>query len=119
MSSFYLHLSSLNLCLLITTVVVINFGLDCFTDYVLAYFLIPHIYCLFISLCWYFCKWGSKRSLVFYTLFELSTNIRAGALVVVSLPKCDPRPLLRWIDLNRLMLLHTLMGATMHFGKSV
>ena len=34
----YLHLSSLNLCLLITTVVVINFGLDCFINSVLVYF---------------------------------------------------------------------------------
>ena len=33
--SLYLHLSSLNLCLLITVVVVINFGLDCFTYSVL------------------------------------------------------------------------------------
>ena len=56
---------------------------------------------------------------MFYTLFELSIGIRAGAFVVVSLPKCDSWPLLRWIDLNHLMLLHTLMGATMHFGKSV
>ena len=38
------------LCLLITAVVVINFGLNCFTNSVLAYFHIPHIYCLIISL---------------------------------------------------------------------
>ena len=62
MSSLCLHFSSLNLCLLITTVVVINFGLDCFTNSVLAYFHILHIHCLIISLCWYFVNWGSKRS---------------------------------------------------------
>ena len=56
---------------------------------------------------------------MFYTLIEHSIGIRVGALVVVLLPKYDPRPFLRWIDLNRLMLLHILMGATMHFGKSV
>ena len=63
----YLHLSSLNFCLLIIAVVVINFGLDCFTNSVLAYIHIPHIYCLFISLCWWFVNWGSKHLLVFYT----------------------------------------------------
>ena len=56
---------------------------------------------------------------MFYLLIELSIGIRAGAFAVVSLPKCDPRPLLRWIDLDRLLLHHILMGATMHFGKSV
>ena len=56
---------------------------------------------------------------MFYTLIELSIGIRVGALAMVSLPKCDPRPFLKWIDLNRLVLLHILMGATMHFGKSV
>ena len=30
--------------------------------------------------------------IVFYTLFEHSIGIKAGTLVVVSLPKCDPRP---------------------------
>ena len=69
------------LFLLITTMVVINFGLECFTNSVLAYIYIPHIHCLFISLCWYF--WGSKRSLVFYTLIEHSIGIRVGTLIVV------------------------------------
>ena len=54
-----------------------------------------------------------------YTIIEHSIGIRAGALAVVSLPKCDPRPLLRWIDLNCLMLLYTLMGAIMLFANSV
>ena len=30
---------------------------------------------------------------MFYTLIELSIGIRVGALAMVSLPKCDPRPL--------------------------
>ena len=50
--------------------------------------------------------------IVFYIHFEHSIGIRAGALAMVSLPKCDPRPFLRWIDLNHLMLLHIFMGAT-------
>ena len=37
MLSLCLHLSSLTLYLLITVVVVINFGLECFTNLVLAY----------------------------------------------------------------------------------
>ena len=44
MLSLCLHLSFLNLCLVITVVVVINFGLDCFTNYDLAYFHIPHMF---------------------------------------------------------------------------
>ena len=39
-----MHLSSLNLCLLITAMVVINYGLDCFINFVLAYFHILHIH---------------------------------------------------------------------------
>ena len=31
--------------------------------------------------------------MVFYTLFELSIGIRAGTLVLVLIPKCDPWPL--------------------------
>ena len=45
-----LHLSSLNLYRLIFVVDVILFGLDCFINSVLAYFHIPHIHCLIISL---------------------------------------------------------------------
>ena len=56
---------------------------------------------------------------MFYKLIELSIGIKVGTLAMVSLPKCDPKPLLRWIDLNRLMLHHILMRATMHFGKSI
>ena len=117
--SLCLHLSSLTLYLLIAVEFVINYGLECLPIWVLLIFHIPHIHCLNISLCWLFCNWGSKHSLVFYTLIEHSLGIRVGALAVVSLPKCDPRPFLRQIDPNRLMLLHTLMEAIMHFGKSV
>ena len=52
MLSLCLHLSSLNLCDLISAVVVILFGLDCFINSVLAYFHIPYIHCLIISLNW-------------------------------------------------------------------
>ena len=62
MLSLCLHLSSLNFCLLITAVVVFNFDLDCFANSILAYFHIPHIHYLIISLCWYFVNWGSKSS---------------------------------------------------------
>ena len=34
-------------------------------------YIISHIYCLSISLCRYCLNWGSKHSLVFYTLIEL------------------------------------------------
>ena len=37
MLSLYLHLSSLSLYLLITTVLVINYGLECVTNLVIAY----------------------------------------------------------------------------------
>ena len=40
---FCLHLSSFNLCHLISAVVVILFGLDFFINSSLAYFHIPHI----------------------------------------------------------------------------
>ena len=63
--SLCLHLSSLNLCHLIFAVVVILFGLDCFINSFLAYFHIPHIHCLIISLNWYFVIWASKRSRCF------------------------------------------------------
>ena len=83
MLSLCLHFSSLNLCYLISAVIVILFGLDCSINSVLTYFHIPHIHCLIISLNWYFVIWGTKRSKVFYTLFEHSIGIRAGALAVV------------------------------------
>ena len=61
--------------------------------WVLLIFIILHIYCLNISLLWKFCNWGSKHSLVFYKVSGLSIGIRASTFVLVSLPKCDPSPL--------------------------
>ena len=43
MLSLCLHLSSLNFCHLISAVVVILFGLDCFINSDLAYVHVPHI----------------------------------------------------------------------------
>ena len=83
MLSLCLHLSSLSLYLLITAMIVINYGLECVTYLGLAYIHILHIYCLIISLCWLFVNWGSKRSLAFYTLFENSIGIRTGVLAVI------------------------------------
>ena len=50
MLSLGLHLSFPSLYLLITAVIVINYGLECVTCLRLAYIHILHIYCLFISL---------------------------------------------------------------------
>ena len=83
MLSLCLHLSSLNLCHLISAIDVILFGLDCLSILLYAYVHISHINCLIISLNWYFVNWGSKCSRVFYTHFEHSIGIKAGALVVV------------------------------------
>ena len=48
------------------------FNYCCGCDSILGYVHVPHIYCLIISLNWYFVNWGSKRSRVFYTHFEHS-----------------------------------------------
>ena len=58
MLSLYLHLSSLNLCHLISGVVVILFGLDCFINSVLAYDHILHIHCFDNKLELVFCNFG-------------------------------------------------------------
>ena len=58
MLSLCLHLSFLNLCHLISAVDVILFGLDCLSILCLAYVHVPYIYCLIISLNWYFVNWG-------------------------------------------------------------
>ena len=50
--SLCLHLSSLNLCHLISAVDVILFGLDCLSILYLAYVHIPHINCLILNLNW-------------------------------------------------------------------
>ena len=70
--SLCLHLSSLNLCHLISVVDVILFGLDCLSILLYVYVYIPHINCLIISLNRQFVNWGFKRSRVFYTHFKLS-----------------------------------------------
>ena len=44
--SLCLHLSSLNLCLLFSIVVVILIGLDCLSILFIAYVLFPHTLCL-------------------------------------------------------------------------
>ena len=43
MLSLCLHLSSLNFCHIISAMVVILFGLDCFINFDLAYVHVPHI----------------------------------------------------------------------------
>ena len=50
--SLCLHLSSLNLCHLISVVDVILFGLDCLSILCLACVHIPHINCLTLCLNW-------------------------------------------------------------------
>ena len=50
--SLCLHLSSLNLCHLISTVDVILFGLDYVINSVIAYLHFLHVHCLLISLNW-------------------------------------------------------------------
>ena len=83
MLSLCLHLSFLFLFLLIAIVFVINYGLECVTNLDIAY-ISYSVHILFdYKLVLVFCKWGSKRSLVFYTLFELSIGIKADTLIVV------------------------------------
>ena len=76
----------LNLFHLISAVDVILIGLDYLSILYLAYVYIPHINCLTLSLNWYFVNWGSNRSRVFCTHIELSIGIKAGSLILVSLP---------------------------------
>ena len=76
MLSLYLHLSSLYLCHLITVVFVVIYGLDCFINSVLAYVHVPHIYCLKISLTWYFVNWGSKSSKCFIHYLNIQPPTR-------------------------------------------
>ena len=60
--SLCLHLSSLNLCHLISAVHVILFGLDFLSILYYAYVHISHINCLILSLNWLLVNWGSKCS---------------------------------------------------------
>ena len=66
---------SLTLYLLIIAVFMINFGLECFTNLVIAY--IRHsAHILFVyKLVLVLLNLGSKHSLVFYTLIELSVDM--------------------------------------------
>ena len=71
-----LYFSSLTLYLLIAAMFVINYGLECFTYLVIAY--IHHsVHILFVyKLVLVLLKLGSKHSLVFYTLIELSGGLK-------------------------------------------
>ena len=83
MLSLCLHLSFLSFYLLIAAVFVINYGLECVTNLDIAY-ISYSVHILFVyKLVLVILNWGSKRSLVFYTLIELSIGIRAGALAMV------------------------------------
>ena len=41
---------------------------------------------------------------MYFTLFELSIDIRAGALAMVWLPKCNPRPLILIVAMKKVLL---------------
>ena len=72
MLSLYLHLSFLSLYLLIAAVFIIKYGLECVANLDIAY-ISCSAYILFdYKFVLIFYIWGSKRSLVFFTLFELS-----------------------------------------------
>ena len=75
MLSLCLHLSFLTLCLLVVALFVINYVLECFTNLVIAY--IHHsAHILFVyKLVLVLLNLGSKHSLVFYTLIELSVDM--------------------------------------------
>ena len=72
MLSLCLHISFLSLYLLIAVVFVINYGLECVTILIIAYISYSAHILFDYKLVLVFCNWGSKRSLIFYTLFELS-----------------------------------------------
>ena len=72
MLSLCLHLSSLTLYLLITAVLVINYGLECVTNLIIAYISFSAHILFDYKLVLLILYLGFKHSLVFYTLFELS-----------------------------------------------
>ena len=72
--SLYLHLSFLSRYLLIATVFVISYGLECATNLDIAYISYSTHILFDYKLVLVFCNWGSKRSLVFYKLIELSVS---------------------------------------------
>ena len=83
MLSLCLHLSFLSLYLLISIVFAINYGLECVTNLDIAYISYSAHILFDYKLMLVILYLGSKRSLVFYTLFELLIGIRTGALAVV------------------------------------
>ena len=72
MLSLCLHLSFLSLYFLIVAVFVINYGLECVTNLDIAYLSYSAHILFDYKLVLVFCNWGSKCSLMFYMLFELS-----------------------------------------------
>ena len=56
---------------------------------------------------------------MFHTIWAFNWCQSRYTFFWISLSLCDPRPHLRWIDLNPSMRLLSLMGITMHFGKYV
>ena len=62
MLSLCLHLSSLSLYLLITAVLVINYGLECVTNLVIAYISFSAHILFDYKFVLVFLFWGSKRS---------------------------------------------------------
>ena len=73
--SLCLHLSFLSCYLLIATVFVISYGLECVTNLDIAYISYSAHILFDYKLVLVFCNWGSKRSLVFYKLIELSVSV--------------------------------------------
>ena len=83
MLSLCLHLSSLNLCHLISTVVVILSGLDCFINFVLS-LCSYSVYTLFDNkLELVICNLGSKHSRCFTHYLNIQLVSEPGSLVVV------------------------------------
>ena len=76
--SLCLHLSFLSLYLLIAAVFVINYGLECVTNLDIAYISYSTHILFDYKLVLVYCNWGSKRSLVFYMLFEFSYWYQSG-----------------------------------------
>ena len=70
MLSLCLHLSFLSLYLLIAAMFVINYGLECVTNLVIAYILYSAHILFDYKLILVILNLGSKHSLVFYTLIE-------------------------------------------------
>ena len=73
--SLCLHLSFLSRYLLIATVFVISYGLECVTNLDIAYISYSAHILFDYKLVLVFCNWGSKHSLVFYKLIELSVSV--------------------------------------------